>query len=96
MRMAFVIVSLAGIAAGLVSIRRAQVVVRYDTQMLRVRRLELRRQLWDQQVQLGRLTSPSQLRQRIQRMSLPVSERPGGGRREIGLALTRTGEGDGN
>ncbi len=91
MRLAFVIVSLAGIAAGLVSIRRAQVVVRHDMQVLRGRRLKLRRRLWEQQVHLGRLTSPSQLLDRVQRMSLSVSERPGRVRREISLALDRTG-----
>jgi len=64
MRLALIIVALGAIAVALVHIRRAEMAVRYDIQRLQARQVRLRRRIWDQQVTIGRLTGPEELRRR--------------------------------
>ena len=70
MRFAVVILVLAAIAAGLVHIRRRQAVCCHEIQSLQIRRIALRRKLWDQNVRLGYLTAPHQVRRRVEEMVL--------------------------
>jgi cell division protein FtsL len=74
-RFAMVIVSLAAIAVSLVHIRRAEITARHDIQSLQLRQVEQRRRMWDQQVRLGQLTAPAQIRKRAEEMSLGLVQR---------------------
>ena len=74
MRLAAVIVILAAIAVGLVHVRRAETIDRHQIQRLQLHRARLRRTLWDQQVRLGYLTAPGQIRRRSQKMALDLNE----------------------
>lgn len=65
MRTGFVIVVLAGVAVGLVYVRRAKVQARYQTQRLRLRQIAAGRRLWEQEVRMGELTTPGKIRFRV-------------------------------
>jgi len=75
-RMALVILLLAGIAVALVHIRRAEIIARHEIQQLRMRQVKLRRQLWDQQIRLGLLTTPEKVRRRVEDMQLDLVRGP--------------------
>ena len=77
MRIVVVIISLAAIALGLVHIRRAEMSVQYELQRVRTEQVELRRRLWDQQVRMGLLTAPDEVRRRAEDMSLGLTHRTG-------------------
>lgn len=66
MRLATIILALGAIAVGLVHLRRAEMVARYEVQQLQVTQVRLRRTLWDQQVRLSRLMTPAELRRRTE------------------------------
>ena len=66
MRLAFVIVALAAVAVGLVQLRRREIGIRHEIQQIRLKRVALRRTLWDQQVRLGYLTGPQQINRRVE------------------------------
>ena len=68
MRLATVILVLAVIAAALVHLRRREITVRYEIQRLQAQQVRLRRKLWDQQVRLGCLTAPGEIRSRAEQM----------------------------
>lgn len=76
MRMGLVILLLTGMAVALVHIRRAEVSTRHEIQRLRMRQVALRRKLWDQQIHVSVLTSPQEVRKRVERMKLKLV-RPG-------------------
>ncbi|MGC9454356.1 MAG: hypothetical protein ACP5HU_05780 [Phycisphaerae bacterium] len=79
-RMLLIVVALCGIAVGLVQLRRAETAVRHDIQHLRLRRVAVRRSLWDQQVRLNNLTAPREIRRRVERMALDIEGfEPSGG-----------------
>ena len=81
MRMGVVIVALAAIAVTLVHIRRMEIAARHQTQDLRTCQVKLRRKLWDQQIRLGFLTSPDEVRRRADEMSLDLIEKEEANRR---------------
>lgn len=76
MRMGLVILLLAAIAVALVHTRRGEIIARHEIQRLRMRQVKLRRQLWDQQIRLGLLTSPEKVRQRVEEMRLGLVRAP--------------------
>ncbi len=75
MRLAVVIIALSAIAVGLVHIRRARTGACHEIQKLENQQIALKRQLQDQQVQLGWLTSPSEIHRKAAEMALPMVER---------------------
>jgi hypothetical protein len=72
MRLGLVILLLAGMAVALVHVRRAEVSTRHEIQRLRMRQVTLRRKLWDQQIRVGELTSPREVRKRVEQMKLKL------------------------
>jgi len=75
MRLLAVILALGAMAIALVHIRRAEIGAAHETQVLRAEQVRLRRVLWDQQVELGRLTAPGQVQRRAEEMSLGLTEK---------------------
>jgi cell division protein FtsL len=75
MRLSLVIAALAVIAVGLVHIRRSETSVNHQIQQLQLEQIYLRRKLYDQQVTLGRLVSPSQVRERMEKLDLRLTSR---------------------
>jgi hypothetical protein len=75
MKLSFVIVCLAAIAAGVVHFRREQTLLRSEVQRLQSRQVEIRRDLWDQQARLGWLINPAEVRRRTQDLALPLVDR---------------------
>ena len=74
MRAGLVIVVLAAIAVSAVQTRRREVTIRHEIQRMRLAHVELRRKLWDQQVRLGYLTGPQEIRRRLEETSLTRAE----------------------
>lgn len=72
MRFAFVILSLAVIAAGVVRLRRDEVLTRHEIQRLQGRQLLQRRRLWDLDVRLGALTAVNAVTIRAEEMGLTL------------------------
>ena len=72
-RLIFLILFLTAIAICLVHIRQGQSVTRYQIHKLRSKQIKLRRRLWDQQVKLGQLTAPREVRLRAEEMSLDLT-----------------------
>ncbi|MHC4295144.1 MAG: hypothetical protein ACYSTL_06125 [Planctomycetota bacterium] len=64
------ILILTGIALALVQLRRREIVIRHEIQRLEMCEVVLRRRLWDQQVRLGYLTGPQEIRRRVTEISL--------------------------
>lgn len=76
MRIAFIIVSLAAIAIGVVRIRTAENVCRNQMLMLQNRyEVEIPRQLQRQAVELSYLTSTRQVQDRAEEMALQLIEK---------------------
>lgn len=75
MRRILLVVSLAVMAAMLVQVRRREICARHDIRRHQSQQVSLRRQLWDQQVQLSELTSPGRLRRTAEAMALGLTER---------------------
>lgn len=75
MRFAMVIVSLTAIALGLIHLRRAELVARYQIQQIEDRQEQLRRRLQGQQVRLSRLVAPAEVRRRAEERSLGLVEK---------------------
>jgi hypothetical protein len=73
MRLILVILGLTAIALGLVHIRRQELAVRYDMQRIETRHAEIRRDLWDRQVEVGHLTTPQAIRYRAEVMALELT-----------------------
>lgn len=62
LRLAWIIVAMGAISATLVHLRCRQIQARAEMHHLEANRLQVRRALWDQQIRLGDLTSPPNLR----------------------------------
>ncbi|HDZ20558.1 hypothetical protein LCGC14_0513030 [marine sediment metagenome] len=77
MRWMMVIVILAAVATALVHFRRSEVRARHEIRQLDRQQVQLRRQLWDQQILLGEVTSPGRIRQIVQVGSLDLADRSG-------------------
>lgn len=77
MRIAVVILSLAGVAVGLVHLRRAELIARHESQQLQLQQVTLRRQLWDQQIHLSYLAAPAEVRRRSEEMCLDLVDKNG-------------------
>ncbi len=75
MRISLIIVALAAIAVGKLHIRRCELQANCRIQQLQWERIHLRRELYDQQADLGRLISPGQVRQRMRRMNMRLTNR---------------------
>ncbi len=73
-RLAAMILILAGIAVSLVHIRRSEIVVRHEIQHLQMQRVSLRRTLWDQQVRIGYLTAPREIRRRMEQLTMKARD----------------------
>jgi len=83
-RIALVVITLAAIATGLVQLRRAETMLRHESQRLRLERITLQRRLWDRQVKLGYLLAPDEVRRRARHMSLELVDSTGVDRRPPG------------
>ena len=79
MRLVLMILSLAAIGVGLVQIRRAETRACHRIQELQGQQVRLRRRLWDQQIRLGRITAPEEIRRRAEEMALWLTDRDGAG-----------------
>jgi hypothetical protein len=75
MKLAMVIVCLAAIAAGVVHFRRERTYIRNEVQRLQTQQVALRRDLWDQQVRMGWLVQPAEVRRRAEDLALPMADR---------------------
>ena len=62
LRLAWIIVAMGAISATLVHLRCRQIQARAEMHHLEASRLQVHRALWDQQIRLGDLTSPPNLR----------------------------------
>ena len=71
-RLAIIIVVLAGIAAALVHLRREEARIRYEIQAALTRQTTLRRRLWDQRVRIARLVAPGEVRKRAEELALDL------------------------
>ncbi len=58
MRLAWIILALGAMYAGLTHLRASQTASEAEMYRLEARRIEVRRKLWDQQVRLGELSAP--------------------------------------
>jgi hypothetical protein len=76
-RIAIVILSLAVMAVGLVHLRRAELIARHESQQLQLQQVKLRRQLWDQQIDLSYLATPAEVRRRSEEMCLDLVDKNG-------------------
>jgi hypothetical protein len=75
-RIAVVIVSLAAIGVGLVSIRRMEMSVRHETmELLKMRNIALPRKYCSQDIDLGCLGSPAEVARRAVEMALEMTGR---------------------
>ncbi len=61
MRVAWVIILLAAVGAGLANLRTRQIAAQARMVRLEAARLKVRRRLWDQQLRLGRLRRPKSI-----------------------------------
>ena len=73
LRLMIIIVAVAAIAVGLVYLRREEAQVSYETHRCLSRQTALRRKLWDQRLEIGHLVAPAQVRNRMRRMALDMS-----------------------
>ena len=76
MRVALVILTLAAVAVGIVHLRRAQTRANHQVHRLQLEQIQLRRRLYDQQAELGRLTTPQAVRRRAEKMDAALISRP--------------------
>ena len=70
MRLAIIIIGVTAIAVTLIHMRRAELAMNCEMQRLQMEQVTLRRTLWDQQVRLGHLLAPSEVKRRSDEMSL--------------------------
>ncbi len=75
MRISLIIVALASIAVGMVHIRRSETRANYQIQQLQLEQIYLRRKLYDQQADIGRLIAPRRVRQRMEQMGVRLTNR---------------------
>lgn len=75
MRLILLIVALAGIAVGLVHLRRSEISVRHEIQQVEIQRIQLRREAAGQEVRIGHLLAPESLRRRVARLKRQTPDR---------------------
>lgn len=76
MRLAVIILALAGIGVAFVHIRRVENVVRHEIQDLQSQQVRLRREKWDRQLRAGLLSAPDAIRHRaMDEMSLDLVDK---------------------
>ncbi|HUS47081.1 MAG TPA: hypothetical protein VM098_03095 [Phycisphaerae bacterium] len=75
MRIAVVIISLAAMGVGLVSIRRMEMTARHESLQLNVRKKDLSRKSRGQDIDLGYLTSPAEVTRRVDEMVLRANDK---------------------
>ena len=75
MRTSLVIVALAAIAVTVVHLRREQTRAQNEIHRLKMRQIHLRRRLYDQQADLGRLLAPRRVLERADRMDVGLVRR---------------------
>jgi len=76
MRLCFVIACMAGIGVGLVHLRKSESVARHQLLQLEKRHTPLRRTSFQQESDLGYLTTPEKVEERTERMNLEIEQRP--------------------
>jgi len=69
------VVAMTAIAVGLIDLRGEERTARHEAQRLQLRQVELRRKLWDQQLELGELTAPGRVREQVKGVSLDLVEK---------------------
>lgn len=74
MRIAAIILALAAVAVSKVHLRRAETRANHEIHRLQLRQITLRRTLYDQQVILGGLTAPMQVRRRAELMDARLTD----------------------
>ena len=80
MRLGLIIILLTAIGVSLVHLRVRADRVRGEMYRLQIDQVSLRRQIWDCQVQLTYLTTPEEIRRRMEQMKLDVTDgRPADG-----------------
>ena len=72
MKLAMVFVCLAAVAAALVHVRRTRTQLRNEIHRLESQQIRLRRDLWDQQVGMGWLLAPAEVRRRAEELAVPL------------------------
>lgn len=70
MRLAVVIIAMAAILVTKVQIEQHRLACSREMQRLDLRQVALRRTMWDQQSELGRLTAPQNVQQRSETMAM--------------------------
>ncbi|MBN1553196.1 MAG: hypothetical protein JXA11_00505 [Phycisphaerae bacterium] len=73
MRMVWIILGLTLVALGLVHVRRREAALSYALQRTQSRHAELRREIWDRHVEIGRLTTPEHIAHRAAVMALDMT-----------------------
>ena len=88
-RLIIIIVALTGITAALGHLRRQEELARHQIHHCLSRQTQLRRRLWDQRAQIGRLLAPSEVRDRVRRLAIDLLDEDDS---PISLTQARTGE----
>ncbi len=76
MRFVFVIIVVAAIAVAMVHLRGEEFACRHELQAQRIRQDELRKRLWEQQVQLGKLIETERIRNLAKQLPLELTDDP--------------------
>ena len=76
MRIAMIIALMAGLALGLIHIRRQEIAIRHEIQRLQTQQIKLRRKLWDQQVRYGKLLAPAELHRHADQHEMSLRYEP--------------------
>jgi hypothetical protein len=76
LRLAWVIILMAAVGAAAVHLRLRATQARTQIQSLEAQRVQMRRQIWEQQVKLGELTAPQETRFRGKDTALDSSPGP--------------------
>jgi len=70
MRLGLVILVLALIAAGKIYLSRSEMAVRYEVQQIRAERKQLRDDIWEMEIDLGRQSTPMAVRARLREIEV--------------------------
>ena len=76
MRLGLIIILLTAIGVSLVHLRVRADRVRAEMYRLQIEKVALRRQIWDCQAQLTYLTTPEEIRRRMESMKLDATDGP--------------------
>lgn len=75
-RMVALLIVLAGVGLAVVALRAEQSIIARRIQLLQYRQIEVRRQIWTQEMELARLRSLKEIRQRAPELGVPVTLNP--------------------